>query len=98
MSKYRQAAKIDANQPIIVQQLRKLGFSVEVGHDDILVGHMGQTYWFEIKEPEKALSKRTGELLDSALKPSQKKLLKHWQGHYKVVHCVEQILDEIGKA
>lgn len=98
MAKYRQAAKIDANQPQIVEQLRKLGYSVETGKDDILVGYQGKTFWFELKDPEKALSKKTGEILDSQIKPSQKKLNTEWKGHYRIVHSIEQILDEIGRA
>lgn len=98
MSKYRQAAKIDANQPKIVNQLRRLGYSVETGKDDLLVGYQGRTYWFELKDPDKALSKKTGEILDSQIKPSQHKLKTEWRGHYSIVHSIEQILDEIGKA
>ena len=95
MSKWRQAAKVDANQAGIVKQLRRLGYSVSLGHDDILVGANGKSYWFEIKDPDKALSKKTGELLDSALKPSQMDLMNHWKGHYRVVWTLEQILADI---
>ena len=36
MSKFRRAAKIDKNQPYIVDELRKIpGISVQVGMDDI---------------------------------------------------------------
>ena len=94
MSKYRRAAKIDSNQPDIVKELRKRGYSVEVGHDDILVGHAGKTYWFEIKEPG-AVSKKTGEILESEKKDSQKRLEREWKGHYKIVWNIDQILNEI---
>ena len=68
MSKYRQAAKIDANQPDIVKDLRKIkGVTVELNHDDILVGYKGITYWYEIKTPE-SVSKQTGLILESAKK------------------------------
>jgi len=93
MSNNRQAAKIDANQPQIVDELRKAGFSVEPGHDDILVGKFGITGWFEIKNPELALSKKTGKVLDSAIEPSEKKRLNEWRGHYQIVWRTEQILD-----
>jgi hypothetical protein len=92
MSKYRRAAKIDANQPDIVDKLRKAGYSVEVNHDDILVGFQGRTFWYEIKEPEKALSKKTGEILESVKKDSQKRLEKEWKGHYRIVSSLEDIL------
>ena len=98
MGNFRRAAKIDGNQPEIVKGLRKIpGVTVELSHDDILVGYNGATYWFEIKEPD-LVSKKTGNIRDSALKDSQKKLLKEWKGHYKVVWTLNQILVEIGIA
>ena len=96
VSKYRYAAKVDKNQPAIVKALRKIpGVTVQVGHDDILVGHRGETYWIEIKEPD-AVSKRTGEIKPSAIKESQHKLLNEWSGHYAVCWNLDQILTEIG--
>ena len=96
MSKYRYAAKVDRNQPGIVKALRKIpGVTVEVGHDDILVGYKRRTYWFEIKEPG-TVSRRTGDVRPSELKPSQKKLIEEWRGFYKIVWNVDQILTEIG--
>ena len=96
MSKWRKAAKIDANQPAIVKALRAIpGVTVQLGMDDILVGYKGITYWFEIKEPEK-VSKKTGKILDSAIKPSQMKLLDTWTGHYSIVWSLDQILTELG--
>ena len=86
MSKYRRAAKVDSNQSQIVRDLRKAGFSVELNHDDILVGHQGKTYWFELKAGPK-----------SRLKDSQKKLLAEWKGHYAIVWTTEMILEEINK-
>ena len=94
MAKYRRAAKIDRNQPAIVDALRRLGYSVIVGHDDILVGHNGKTFWFEIKEPE-TVSKKTGRINDSSIKDSQKELLATYKGHYKIVWNVQQIIDDI---
>lgn len=84
MAKYRRAAKVDANQPEIVKELRGLGISVQPGHDDILVGHNGKTYWFEIKIDEKA-----------DVKASQTKILNEWKGHYQIVWSVEQILEAL---
>ena len=96
MSKYRYAAKVDSNQPDIVKDLRKIpGVTVEVGHDDILVGYERRTYWFEIKEPG-MVSSRTGEIRPSSIKPSQKALIEEWRGFYKIVWNVDQILAEIG--
>ena len=94
MSKYRRKAKVDNNQVQIVDDLRKLGFSVQPGHDDILVGRAGKTYWFEIKNPD-CRSKKTGEILQSKKKDSQIALEQEWKGHYKLVTSTEEILTEI---
>ena len=85
LSKYRRAARIDENQPAIVSALIKLGCSVEVGHDDILVGWQKKTYWYEIKSSEKA-----------EVKDGQKELLETFKGHYKIVWTLDQILEDIG--
>ena len=81
MSKYRRAARVDSNQGTIRQELEEIpGITVEVGHDDILVGYQGKTYWFEIKTGPKA-----------EVKKSQKKLSKNWTGHYSIVWSTEMI-------
>jgi hypothetical protein len=96
LSKWRRAARIDRNQGQIVKALRKIrGVTVQTGMDDLLVGYKGFTYWYELKEPEK-VSKKTGELLESAIKPSQKKLRDTWKGHYRIVWSLDQILAELG--
>ena len=84
MSKFRRAAKVDANQNEIVDELRAIGYSVEVGHDDILVGHNGKTFWFEIKTGPKAVIKET-----------QVKLLREYKGHYAIVWSTEMIIKEL---
>jgi len=84
MSKYVRHKKIDANQPEIVKDLRAMGYSVELGHDDILVGAHGKTYWFEIKTGPRA-----------EIKESQEKLLAEFKGHYKIVWNLEMIREEI---
>lgn len=87
MSKYRRAAKVDANQSGIVKALRQInGVTVELNHDDILVGYKGLTYWFEIKNINGKNKKQD----------SQIKLEKEWKGHYLIVSCVDEILSEIG--
>jgi hypothetical protein len=96
VSKHRRAAKIDNNQPEIVKKLRMLpNITVEVGHDDILVGYKGINYWYEIKEPE-TVSNVTGQVRPSAIKDSQHKLIAEWKGHYKIVWNIDQILKDIG--
>ena len=94
MSNKRYAAKCDSNQPQIVKDLRKMGYSVQTEVNDILVGHLGKTYWFEIKAPS-CRSKKTGEILQSAKKKSQITLEAEWRGHYKLVTSLDEILVEI---
>jgi len=97
MRKYRQDAKVDFNQAEIVKQLRNIpGVSVELSHDDILVGFFGKTYWYEIKNPELACSKKTGDVLESAIKEDQKRIRDTFTGHYKIVHSIDQILTDLG--
>lgn len=95
---HRRAAKIDANQPAIVSALRDIpGVTVELDHDDILVGHKGLTYWFEIKAPD-AVSKRTGRVKESEKQDGQKRLETEWRGHYRIVATLDEILSDIGVA
>lgn len=94
MSKYRQAARVDDNQHEIVERLRAMGATVQTGMDDLLVGWKGKTFWFEIKDPAKTL-KKDGTFKAGALKDSQVKLCDEWRGHYRVVHSIEQILEDI---
>lgn len=83
--KHRRAAKIDANQAEIVAALRSIpGVTVQVGHDDIIVGYKGVTRWYEIKAGPK-----------SEIKDTQKKLLSEFKGHYRIVYNVDQILSDM---
>lgn len=82
MKKYKHRA--DHNQAEIVRDLRKMGISVELGHDDILVGYRGVTYWFEIKQNKK-----------SPLTPSEEKRKVEWKGQYFIVTSLDDILKEI---
>ena len=90
----RWAANVDKNQNAICEALEKLGFSVEKGHDDILVGKHGKTWWFEIKS-ENAVSKKTGKVREKAKKKSQVRLDNEWKGHYKIVSSLDEILADI---
>ena len=89
--------KVDANQKDIVDALRKIpGITVEVGHDDILCGcydklGIPRTYWYEIKNPDK-VSTVTGKVQPSAVRKSQKNIVKKWCGHYKIVCTLDEIL------
>lgn len=93
MSRY--ARRTDANQTAIMDALRKIpGVTVKPRHDDLLVGFTGSTFWFEVKAPDK-VSKRTGKVLESAKRKSQKKLDREWTGHRKTVTTVEEIINEL---
>ena len=90
----RRADRIDENQTDIVKQLRKVpGVTVEPGHEDILVGYKGITYWYEIKRPDQL--KKDGTFKAGTIKPSQEKLQADWKGHYKVVTGAAEIFLDI---
>ncbi len=96
MSLNRYAKKTDANQKDIVKLLRAIpGVTVVPGHDDILCGFRGVTFWFEVKSGV-AVSKKTGKVFETKKKKSQKKLETEFTGHYKIVSSFNEILDEIG--
>jgi len=79
-----------------VEELRKIpGVTVETDHDDIFVGFRKINYWYELKKPE-AVSKRTGKIKESSKQDTQKKLEKTWNGHYKIVSTLNEILIDIG--
>lgn len=92
----RRKARVDTNQPMIVSQLRNIpGVTVITGHDDILVGFRGKTYWIELKSPG-AVSKKTGKVKESCVRKSQKNIRTDWTGHYAICATLEEILIEIG--
>ena len=93
-------AKVDNNQQDIVDALRKIpGITVETGHDDILVGcydknGIARTYWFEVKNPDKI--GKDGNIQPSAIRKSQKEIIKKWTGQYDLVTSLQEILKIIG--
>ncbi len=93
----RFAAKIDNNQKEIVKLLRQIpGVTVQTGHDDILVGNKGRTFWYEIKD-KSVFSKKTGKLLitKKQTQRNQTKLKENWKGHYRIVSSFDEIFKEI---
>ena len=79
-------ARTDSNQAAIVLELRKLGYSVQPLHTvgggcpDIVVGHDGKNYLFEIKT-------RGGKLTqDEAI------FFEVWRGQVNVIYSVEDAL------
>lgn len=91
----RRAAKIDANQPEIVQALRDVGAAVTVlshvggGVADLCVSFRGVFYWLEVKDGSLPASRRQ-------LTPEQIKWHAEQRATVHVVHNVEQALAAIG--
>ena len=85
----------DANQAGIVKLLRAIpGITVAslnqvgAGVPDILVGHLGVNYLFEIKDPAKKPSARK-------LTPAQIEFHAAWCGQVLVVETFDEILEAI---
>ena len=86
-------AKVDDNQPEIVNQLRSIpGVTVWNTHQlgkgfpDIIVGYKGVNYLFEIKN-------RHGKLL---IPLSEQEFYDNWQGQTEIVYDLDEILEVMG--
>ena len=81
----RRARKIDANQPAVVDKLRKQGFSVLVvnGDVDLVVGWGGASLLVEVKNPAERG------------KPNarQERLFEDFKGAYLVAESAEDVMD-----
>jgi len=86
---HRRAAKNDANQIEMVEILRKSGFSVETGHDDVLIGRNDVTQWTELKKSSPFGKK--GKILKGFIKDSQYKILRTWKGQYNIIWRIDQV-------
>lgn len=89
MSKY--FAKVDLNQPEIVKELREKNYTVTHVHElknfvDIIVGHKGINYLFEIKTNK---SKK--------LTPGEKVFFENWNGQANIIYCAQDAIDIITK-
>ena len=80
----KRKAKRDLNEKEIVAALRKMGATVEfldlTNGPDILVGHHGKNYLFEVKQPGKELRQ---EQLEWKIA---------WYGRCNTVHTIEEAL------
>lgn len=91
----RRAAKVDRNQPEIVEALRKCGASVAItsmvgaGFPDIVVGYQGKVFLLEIKDGDKPPSAQK-------LTPAQIEFRANWRGHYEVVNSIDAALIAVG--
>ena len=96
MARWYHKGKTDNNQKDILKELRKIpGLSVQAGHDDLLVGYKGVTYWYEVKNPEK-MNKDGSATKGTETQKKQTKLFLEWKGHIKLVWELDQILKDIG--
>lgn len=96
MAKRAWANKADANQEVIIKQLRDLGMTVAPRHDDIIVGYGGKNYWFELKNPDGLFLKDGVTFASGKIKKGQGEIRKTWLGQYDIVWELSQILDKIG--
>lgn len=83
----RQAAKVDANQPDIVADLRKIGATVWViGRPvDLLVGYRHRTFIFEVKDPEQDAWHRK-------LNRNQQIFFEDWRGQVDKIETSEEAI------
>jgi hypothetical protein len=85
------AARIDSNQPAIVEALRKLGATVlhlhtiGKGAPDIAVGYQGKNALIEIKDGAKPPSARK-------LTPDEEKFHAEWRGQVAVIESVDEAI------
>jgi Holliday junction resolvase len=90
----RRAAKVDANQRQVVDDLRKLGFSVAItsslgqGFPDLVLGKAKKNYLVELKDGSKVPSARK-------LTPDEVKFIDAWRGKVIVAGSTEEILNQI---
>lgn len=93
--KVRRAARIDRNQPAIVNLLRGYGASVQPLHTvgqgcvDLLAGFKGVNFALEIKDPDKPPSKRV-------LTPAEFLWHSSWCGQVAIVETVEDVKRLLG--
>lgn len=87
----RRAARIDENQPEIVQALEAIGCTVDSlaavggGVPDLLVGYHGFNLLIEVKNPDKRPSQRK-------LTPAQIEWHGAWAGQKSVIETVDQAI------
>lgn len=90
------ANKVDENQAIIVEALRKAGAKVQPlnccgnGTPDLAVGFNGKIKLCEVKDGKKPLSKQM-------LTPMQENFFREWDGYCVILRSVEDALRLLGK-
>ena len=89
MTKNRYARRIDANQPEIVEALRKMGVAVIVANAegyDLITAAAGKMALVEVKDGSKPPSAQK-------LTPAELDLLQNWPGDYVIVANLDQAAD-----
>lgn len=81
----------DKIQKKLIADLRKLGWSVEVDHDDILVGTGNRTYWIELKTSSPY--KKCGSLKPDDIRLEQYRILATYKGDYCIAWTLEQVIN-----
>lgn len=88
----RKRARVDANQPSLVKELRDLGYSVAItaqigsGFPDLVVGKYGKNWLLEVKDPAQPPSGRKLTIDEAAWHVE-------WKGQVAVVETVEDVLE-----
>ncbi|SOD42395.1 hypothetical protein [Nitrosovibrio sp. Nv4] len=87
---FRRAAKVDANQPEIVEAFRKMGCSVLIisqlkGCLDLVVAKNRKTVIVEVKDGSKPPSARQ-------LTPLERVFLDAWRGEAVIVESLDDVL------
>ena len=88
----RRVARVDENQPRIVEALRAIGATVQPLHaigqgcPDLLVGYKNNNYLIEIKDGEKVPSRRQ-------LTVDQVKWHGSWMGQKAIACSLKQVLE-----
>lgn len=86
--------RVDANQKQIVEDLRKVGFSVCVlssvgkGVPDLLLGRWGRNFLIELKDGAKPKSKQK-------LTPDEITWHERWKGSVHVCNSFEEIVNKV---
>ena len=85
------AKKVDDNQKLITQQLRKIGCAVAItsmigkGFPDLLIGFRNKNFLFELKDGNKTASRKK-------LTAMEQKFFDTWAGQVNVVESFDEIL------
>lgn len=90
----RKKGRTDANQTLIVKQLRQLGYSVYItsmvgkGFPDLVIGKRNKNYLVELKDGSKPPSARK-------LTTDEIDFIDKWHGDVIVAHDLDGILNQI---